>query len=77
MILTQELQFDKLRGRIVEKCGTLSVFAEKMGISKQMLSKKMTRKSGWSQSDIILACDILGIDVEQEVGQYFFKKRVQ
>lgn len=69
--------FDKLRGRIIEKCGSLGNFAVKMGISRQMLSKKMTRKSGWSQDDIIRACEILEIDLEREVGAYFFKQRVQ
>lgn len=64
-------RYDKLLGRIVEKCGTQAVFAQKMGLSERTISLKLNGKRPWSQLDISRACDVLGIDL-QEVQQYFF-----
>lgn len=45
-------EYAKLRGRIVEKYGTLYSFAEKLGISNVSMSKKLNGKTGFSQQDI-------------------------
>lgn len=45
-------EYAKLRGRIVEKFGTLYAFAEKLGISNVSMSKKLNGKTGFSQTDI-------------------------
>lgn len=45
-------EYAKLRGRIVEKFGTLYAFAEKIGISNVGMSKKLNGKIGFSQQDI-------------------------
>lgn len=62
---------NKLRGRIVERYKTQAAFAEQIGITKHAFSRKMTGKSGLSQADIALWCQLLDID-RKEIGEYFF-----
>lgn len=68
--------YHKLRGRIVELYGTAGAFAEAIGLSKNSVSMKLNGKKGFSQSDIILWCEKLSIQIE-EIGEYFFKEKVQ
>jgi len=63
--------YNKLRGRIVEKYGTQDKFAEAVGMSKQGVSLKMTGKTSFSQGDINKWCDLLDIKTEQ-IAEYFF-----
>lgn len=65
--------YSKLRGRIIEKYGTLTVFAEKLGASKQIVSRKMNGHVSFSQKDIVLWCDLLDIPAE-EAGAFFLKQ---
>lgn len=64
-------KFAKLRGRITEKFGTESRFAEFLGVSLITVSKKLTGKSGFSKKDIEKWCSALDIPIE-EIGNYFF-----
>lgn len=63
--------YSKLLGRIVEKVGTQSKFADKMGLSERTISLKLNGKVGWKQSEISLACHVLDIH-ETEIPAYFF-----
>lgn len=63
--------YSKLRGRIIEKYGTLAAFAERIELSQTSLSKKMTGKTGFSQEDIRVWSKLLDID-PSEYGLYFF-----
>ena len=63
--------YDKLRGRIVEKFGSQSKFAEFIGVSEVTVSKKMNGKVQFDQDDIVLWCDALNIPI-MEAGNYFF-----
>lgn len=63
--------YSKLRGRIIEKYGTHEKFAEKLGISRNSLSLKMTGKTGFSQADINRWSELLDIKTN-EIGDYFF-----
>ena len=63
--------YNKLRGRIVEKYGTQERFAEAVGMTKQGLSLKMTGKTSFSQGDIAKWCGLLDIGTE-EIVDYFF-----
>ena len=65
------MKYSRLRGRIVEKYGTQDKFGEILGISNTSLSKKMTGKSGFSQSDILKWCALLDIDLN-DIGAYFY-----
>lgn len=69
------LDFRKLRGRIIEKYDTLGNFAKSYGISLVCLSKKMNNKSQFTQKDILEMSEMLDISKE-EIGDYFFTKRV-
>ena len=63
--------YSKLRGRIIEKYGSLTEFREHLTISMNSLSKEMTGKTGFSQEDIELWAKLLDITPD-EYGQYFF-----
>ena len=64
-------EYNKLRGKIVEKYGTQKKFAEALGISENALSLKMNCKTEFSQSDMDTCAKLLGISVD-EYGSYFF-----
>ena len=64
-------QYNKLRGRIIEKFGTQEKFAKAIGISENSLSKKMQCKTGISQTDMMLWAKLLDISID-EYGKYFF-----
>ena len=51
---TEEILFDfsKLRGRIKEKLGNESIFANKLSISPASLSSKFNNRSDFSASEI-------------------------
>lgn len=63
--------YAKLLGRIVEKVGTQSKFAETMGLSERSVSLKLNGKQGWKQVEIARACQILDIP-DSEIPSYFF-----
>lgn len=66
-----EFKYAKLRGRIVEKYGTMDAFGNKLNISKVQMSKKMNGKAGFSQSDIVQWSKLLDIDL-CDVGSFFY-----
>lgn len=65
------LSYAKLRGRICEKFGTQTKFAEAMGMNLVALSRRLNGVIGWTQSEIVLAVKLLDIPVE-EIWEYFF-----
>ena len=64
-------EYRKLRGRIVEKYGTLNAFFELLDISKIQASKKINGRSGFSQKDVVEWCGLLDIALK-DVGQFFY-----
>ena len=72
-----KLEFDlsKLRGRIVEKYGNNTAFADALNISPQQLSPKLTGKVAITKEDIVEWCPLLDIGIE-EIGVYFFVLKV-
>ena len=67
----KQYEYRKLRGRIVEICGSSKAFSEKIGLSEVTLSNKLNGKSGFSQGDIETWAKALDID-PSEYGVYFF-----
>lgn len=65
----------KLRGKIVEKYGSQSVFAEKIGKTEQSVTAKLNGRSQFSQEDVVTWSNALGILVN-EVGEYFFANKL-
>lgn len=68
--------YSKLNGLIVEKFGTQACFAKAMGLSERTISLKLNSKVYWTQKEIELACELLGID-RKDIATYFFTTIVQ
>lgn len=68
--------YAKLNGRIIEKCGTQAVFAERMGLSERTISLKLNNKVAWKQPEMQKAAGVLDFP-ETEIQTYFFTMKVQ
>ncbi|WP_195264066.1 DUF739 family protein [Clostridium sp. 1001275B_160808_H3] len=68
--------YDKLRGKIVEKFGTQGNLARALGVSERTLSLKLNNKIFFSQDEITKISQLLNITLE-EIQDYFFKQKVQ
>ena len=66
-----EFNYRKLRGRIVEICGTQAEFATRMNKSERTISLKLQGKIPWGQEEIMNALDVLQLDAT-DVQEYFF-----
>ena len=68
--------FRKLEGRIVERFGTRSAFAEKAGLTNQQLSARLNNKVDFDLSEIYRICtpELLDIPVA-DIPAYFFIPR--
>ena len=66
----------KLRGRIVEKYGTIGKFAETLGCSSQTISNYFNGATNLSQEKIIQWCELLDI-AEKDIPAYFFQPKVE
>lgn len=67
--------YNKLRGRIREKCGTQEKFAKSINRSNPYISNVLNGQSSFSQKDIDNGARVLSIPVS-EIGIYFFNKKV-
>lgn len=63
--------YSKLKGRIIEICGSQGAFAEKMGVSEQTISNKLKGRFRFSQNDIEKAIEILNL-TKEDIPLYFF-----
>lgn len=68
--------YSKLKGKIIEVCGSLGAFCEAMGWSMMTQLKKMTGRTPWTQKDIFKAVTVLKIEIA-EIPAYFFTLKVQ
>ena len=69
------MEYNKLRGRIIEKFGTIEKFADFLEKSRITVSNKLNGKSNFSRDDIIFWSSALGIS-QDEIGSYFFDESV-
>lgn len=60
-----------LRGKIIERFGSLSNFAAAMGMSPATLSWRMSGKAEWKRGEIATAIQLLKIH-PTEIALYFF-----
>ena len=67
--------YNKLRGRIVEKFGNQSEFANAMGLSERTISLKINGKRPWKQEEILKAIQIPGL-TDDDIQDYFFTLKV-
>lgn len=65
-----EKKYAKLRGRIIEKCGTVKSFSDKMKKTPTTIGSKLNGKSIWKDKEINLACEIL--DIPKCEAHYYF-----
>ena len=63
--------YSKLRGKIKEKLGNEKEFALKMDLSGVTISAKLNGSIEFKQSEMLKACDILNIPL-QDMHKYFF-----
>lgn len=68
--------YSKLNGRIIEKCGTQTKFADLMGLSTRTISLKLNNKINFKQDEIQKAIVILQLD-STDISEYFFNLKVQ
>lgn len=68
--------YNKLKGRIVEKYGSQTEFAKALGWSERTLSLKLNGKVPWKQTDICNAVKLLGLS-DSDIQEYFFTIKVQ
>ena len=69
-------EFSKLRGRIYEKYGTMTRFAEALGTSVAYVSSKLQGGEGYSQKTMYKWATLLEIPLE-EYTNYFFTNQVK
>ena len=70
------MDYSKLRGKIIEKCGSQKAFAELLGVTNTTLTLKINSKRYFTQQEILKSANILGISPEH-ISMYFFTKKVQ
>ena len=65
------LDYSKLNGKIKEVFGTQLAFAKAMGMSRSALNQRLIGAVDWKSPEIVKACELLGIPLE-EAHVYFF-----
>lgn len=69
------MDYRKLKGKIKEVYDTQWAFAKAMGMSYASISQRLNNKLEWNTSDIVKACALLNIPLE-EAYVYFFTQKV-
>ncbi len=72
----EEINYDKLKGKIKEVLGTQGKLAEKLGVDETTISNKLNNNTYFTQKEIIKICIILNIKFE-EIPEYFFNQKVR
>lgn len=67
--------YSKLRGRIVEKFGSIEAFSGKTKVSYISVSKKLNNKAPISRDDMIEWSRLLDIPIE-EYGVFYFAEKL-
>lgn len=70
-----DFDYSKLKGRIVEKFGNIKQFAEFLGKSEVIVSKKLNNKSSFSREAMLEWGKALEIDTS-DFGVYFCTLKV-
>lgn len=65
------MSYAKLRGKIREKFGTQGRFGMAMTMSATTLSKKLSGETDWTRAEIVKACELLDIPLDN-AHAYFF-----
>lgn len=65
------MQNSMLRGRIIQRYGSLKNFVEPMGLSYPTIIAKLSGSKGFTQAEIRKICELLDIK-SKEIPAYFF-----
>lgn len=65
------MKYNKLRGKIVEKYGSITAMADAINMSRVALSRKLSGKSDFTQGEIKKIMGVLDIP-ESKCVEYFF-----
>lgn len=71
MIRVRVFDYSRLRGKIREIFGTQDKFAASIGMSNQIVSGRLNNQSSWKQSEILNACNSLGISKDR-IPDFFY-----
>lgn len=70
------MDYSNLKGEIKKKYPRQSDFAAAMGVHPASISAKLNGKSEWKGDEIVTACGLLGISLD-EAAEYFFTPKVE
>lgn len=70
------MDYSKLLGRIIERFGTRSAFANAMGLKYEALSRRLNNKASFKTEEYIRACELLDIS-PKEIHIYFFTQKLR
>ena len=73
----EELNFENssLKRRILAECGSISNFAHAMGITHQAVLQFISGKRDWNRAKILKACEILHVNIQEEMTDLFFSPK--
>lgn len=75
--MIRNYDYSKLRGRVIEKLGSLKNYAKELGISETTLFKKLNNKVPFNQDEIFDSIRILDLDVANgDIQSHFFTQKV-
>lgn len=63
--------YQKLRGKIKEICGTQDEFALRLGLGRTSVSQRLNNQLEFTQEEMYKSCEILNINLE-DLPDYFF-----
>lgn len=73
-----EFDYSKLRGRMVEKHGSVSAVAKMLGISVAAMSSKLSNTSRIKTDEIYRLCQADCLDIpDEQIKNYFFTEKVR
>ena len=64
--------FGRLREKVKEVYGNMDSFAKAMNIHPSTLSLKFNGKSSWSKEEMEKACDLLGLNIPDDLVYFFY-----
>ena len=70
------MDYSKLIGRIIEKYGSRSAFADAIGLTQEALSRRLNNGTSFRTDEYIKACNLLDIP-PKEMHLYFFAPKLR
>lgn len=68
------MNYSNLIGEIKKKFSRQADFAIAIGMHPSSLSAKLNAKTEWKSSEIVVACNVLGIPLSDAPEYFFYRK---